>query len=199
MNPLGAERRIVAWTMAITGSAGLAASFILVLERFHLLQDPDASLACDLGPFVACSPVMTSPAGAVFGFPNPLLGVICFTVVVTSAVVMLCGARLPRWFWTGLSLGMLFAAGLITWLQVQSIAVIGALCVWCIVVWAITIPLVVTTVSHALATEGIAGSMMSRAGRTMWDYRIAIIAVWYVLLIAAIAVTMGDELLRAVG
>ena len=57
--------------------------------------------------------------------------------------------ELPRWVWLGLNLGALFGFGFAIWLITQSLYVIGALCPWCMVVWAATMTAVSTAVSTA--------------------------------------------------
>ncbi len=74
-------------------------------------------------------------------FPNPLLGIASFAVVTTLGVVLLTGAVLPRWVWLGLQAGVTFGVVFVHWLIYQSLYVIGALCPYCMVVWAVTIPL----------------------------------------------------------
>lgn len=188
MSEAPALRRLgLAWV--IFGGIALLASFILTVDRFRLLADPDVVLVCDISPFVACGSVMESAAGAVFGFPNPLLGIAGFTIMVTSGMALLAGARVRPWFWMGMQLGLTFAGAFITWLQTQSLWVIGSLCLWCMVVWACTIPLVVLTTAHALA-YGRFGTDRTRAfGRAMHDYRWVIIVLWYLAVILAIALT----------
>lgn len=197
VEPIGSIRRLaIAW--AGFGAIALFASFMLTNDRIRLLQNPDVNLICDISPFVACGPVMESPAGALFGFPNPILGLVCFTIMVTSGMAILAGARLAPWYWVGLQLGLTFAGGFITWLQTQSLWVIGALCLWCMVVWATTIPLVVLTTSYALANgqwfSGQRGNAWGRGfGRFMHEYRWTIIILWYLAIIAAVAATFYRE------
>ena len=138
--------------MVVAGALGLLAAMVLTIDRFRLLEDPSTQLACNLSPFIACGPVMQSKAGALFGFPNPLLGIIGFSVVLTTGVLRSAGAALPRWYHRGLQVGVLAAAVFITWLQTQSLYVIGALCLWCMLVWTVTIPLVVVVTLENAAT-----------------------------------------------
>ena len=147
--------------LVLTGTLGLLAAMVLTIDRFRLLVDPSAHLACNVSPFIACGPVMQSRAGALLGFPNPLLGIIGFSVLVTTGVVGLAGARLPRWYHQGLQVGVLAAAVFLTWLQTQSLYVIGALCLWCMLVWAVTIPVVVTVTLHNAAAGHLGRRLVS--------------------------------------
>jgi uncharacterized membrane protein len=178
--------------MVVCGLVGLLAALVLTIDRFRLLQDPQTQLACNISPFIACGPVMQSRAGALFGFPNPLLGIVGFAVVVTTGAAVLAGARLARWYWCGLQLGVLAAAVFITWLQTQSFYVIHALCLWCMVVWAITIPLVVV-ISVGNLARGHLGRRFVGLGRRLQPFQATFIAVWYLVIIGAIGLRFYRE------
>jgi uncharacterized membrane protein len=178
--------------LAICGLVGLTAAMILTIDRIKLLENPATELGCNLSPFIACGPVMQSRAGALFGFPNPLLGIIGFSVVVTIAMALLAGARFRRWYWIGLQTGVLLAAVFITWLQTQSLYVIGALCLWCMLVWSVTIPTVVAVTVRNLAS-GTLGRWGIALGRRLGPYQVSIVAVWYLIVIAAIGLRFYRE------
>ena len=178
--------------MVVTGALGLLAAMVLTIDRFRLLEDPSTQLACNLSPFIACGPVMKSAAGALFGFPNPLLGIIGFSVVLTTGVVRSTGVALPRWYHRGLQVGVLLAAVFITWLQTQSLYVIGALCLWCMLVWSVTIPLVVVVTLENAAT-GRLGTGLKRVGTRLRPYAVTVVAVWYLVVLAAIGLRFYRE------
>ncbi|TWX37304.1 vitamin K epoxide reductase family protein [Frigoribacterium sp. ACAM 257] len=127
--------------LVIAGLVGLLGSFALTVDKFRLLENPTASLGCDVNPFVGCSPVIDSWQASLFGFPNPILGLIGFAAPVAVGVALLAGARFARWFWVALTTGTFLAWVFITWLFTQTVFVIGALCPWCMLVWSVTIPL----------------------------------------------------------
>jgi uncharacterized membrane protein len=178
--------------LVLAGALGLLAAMVLTIDRFTLLVDPSAHLACNVSPFIACGPVMQSRAGALFGFPNPLLGILGFSVLVTTGVVGLAAARLPRWYHQGLQVGVLAAAVFLTWLQTQSLYVIGALCLWCMLVWAVTIPVVVTVTLHN-AAAGHLGRRLVSPGRRLRPYAVTVTAIWYLVLVAAIGLRFYRE------
>jgi len=143
MSPAVASKRPVAYAMLLilTGLVGAYSSFVLVLDRIELLRSPGESLGCDFNPFVSCGAVIESWQGSLFGFPNPLLGVAGFVAPVAVGVGLLAGARFARWFWALFVLGIALAWVFITWLFSQTVFSIGTLCPWCMLVWAVTIPL----------------------------------------------------------
>ena len=178
--------------LVVGSTIGFLASMILTIDRFKLLVNPETVLVCDISPFVTCGPVMSSRAGALFGFPNPLLGIAGFALAGTTGMVLLAGARLARWYLVSFEIGCLLAAVFITWLQTQTLYVIGALCIWCMAVWAVTIPIVVVTTEKTLAA-GAFGDGARRIGRAVGSWRIAIIAIWYVVILTAIALRFYRE------
>ncbi len=179
--------------LLVIGSAiGFLAAMILTIDRIKLLTDPKVALVCDISPFVTCGPVMSSAAGALFGFPNPLLGIAGFAIAGTTGMVLLGGARLARWYLVCFEIGCLAAAVFITWLQTQSLYVIGALCIWCMCVWAVTIPIVVVTTARTFSA-GAFGDGARRIGRVIDDWKITVIAIWYLAVITAIALRFYRE------
>jgi uncharacterized membrane protein len=133
--------RAFALLLLVTGAAGLLASWIITLDRFKLLEDPDFTPGCSLNPVVSCGSVLESDQAEVFGFPNPMLGLVAYGVVICVGLSLLAGARFPRWYWLAFDAGCLFGVGFVTWLQFESLYRINALCLWCCLAWAATIPL----------------------------------------------------------
>ncbi|MER5597316.1 vitamin K epoxide reductase family protein [Streptomyces sp. NPDC002265] len=142
--------RALAWLLIVSGALGVLASFVITVDKFQLLQDPHFSPSCNLSPILSCSDVMKSAQASVFGFPNPLLGLLTYPVVVAVGFALLAGARFRRWFWLGLNVGTLFGAGFCMWLMTQALYEIGALCLWCCLAWAATIAMFWYTTAHNL-------------------------------------------------
>lgn len=177
--------RQIAWTLAIGGGIGLLASFSLTLEYLHKLQAPDEGLLCDINPFVTCGPAMLSSASHVLGFPNVLLGLVCFTIVVATAAVSWAGGRMRAWYWAGMQLGMIGAALLISYLQWFSVFQLAKLCLWCMIIWAATIPLVTITTVYNLA-HGHLGEAGRRIGERLAPFTVTIALVWYLAVIGMV-------------
>ena len=124
--------------LLVAGLVGFAAAFVLTVEKFLLLTNPFYVPSCSVNDVVSCGPVMSSPQAELFGFPNPLLGIAGFAVVAATGAALLGGARLVGWYWAGLQVGVSAAVVFVAWLMGQSLFVIGALCPYCMVVWAVT-------------------------------------------------------------
>lgn len=183
--------RTPARLLAVTGAIGLLAAFILSVDKVQLLNDKiagrDSRFGCDFSVWVSCSSVMDSAQSATFGFPNSFIGVVGFSVVLTLGVVVLAGSPLPNWMWLGLQLGSIFGIGFVTWLQFQSIYRIGALCPYCMVVWAVMIPLFITVTAESL--RRFAGG--SGLARFFSNWTLLLIALWYIAVAAAIWFKFG--------
>jgi uncharacterized membrane protein len=126
--------------LVVAGALGLLAAFELTLEKILTLSDPGYVPACNVGVLVGCSVNLGSDQGSVFGFPNPLIGLMAWPVVITTGMAILAGARFARWYWIGLNVGVTGALAFVIWLIAQSIYVLDVLCPWCMLTWAVTIP-----------------------------------------------------------
>lgn len=136
VGPLAGRR--LGLLLLVGGLVGFAAAFVLTVEKFLLLTNPFYVPSCTVNDVVSCGPVISSPQAELFGFPNPLLGIAGFAVVAASGAALLGGARLAGWYWAGLQAGATLAAVFVSWLVVQSLFVMGALCPYCMAVWAVT-------------------------------------------------------------
>lgn len=182
---------VLGWLLAVGGAVGLLAAFILSVERITLLEHPSEKLSCDLNPLVSCGQVMDSWQGELFGFPNPFLGVAVFPIVVTIGVAVLAGAQLARWIWLGLWVGTLGGAVFVTWLFTQSVYVIEKLCPYCMVVWAVTIPIFVYTTGYVVSEGHLRVPPALR--RAVVENRGLIVTVWYLIIAALITVAFWDR------
>jgi len=134
----------------VAGAAGLLASWVITLDKFKLLEDPDFTPGCSLNPVVSCGSVMKSDQASAFGFPNPMLGLVAYAIVICVGVSLLAGARFARWYWLLLGAGCLFGVGFVSWLQFESLYRINALCLWCCLAWVATILLFWYVVAHTV-------------------------------------------------
>lgn len=170
------------WVL-IAGAVGLTAALTLTIEKIELLINPAYVPSCSINPVLSCGSVMVTPQASEFGFPNSLLGIVAFSVVVVAGVLAVAKVALPQWFWAGLAVGTLLGAVFVHWLIYQSLYVIGALCPYCMVVWSMTIPLLVVVSSIAL--RPLAGNAFARA---VHQWRWSLVALWFTGLILLIVI-----------
>ncbi|MDN4520618.1 vitamin K epoxide reductase family protein [Mycolicibacterium austroafricanum] len=162
------------WVL-IGGVIGLTAALTLMIEKIELLINPDYIPTCSINPVLSCGSVMITPQASLFGFPNPLLGIVAFSVVVVTGVLAVAKVNLPRWYWAGLAAGTLLGAVFVHWLIFQSLYRIGALCPYCMVVWAMTIPLLVVTASIALQARRSGSAVV----RVLYSWRWSLVTLWF--------------------
>jgi uncharacterized membrane protein len=182
--PVGGASAV--WVL-IAGIVGLASAFTLTVEKIELLIDPSYVPSCSLNPVLSCGSIMVTEQASAFGFPNPLIGIVAFTVVITTGVLAVAKVRLPQWYWVGLAAGTALGVVFIHWLIFESLYRIGALCPYCMVVWAVTIPLLVVVVSIAL--RPVAGNVVARA---LYQWRWSLVALWFTALVLMILVRFWD-------
>lgn len=139
---------------AIFSFIGLVASFIITVEKFALLADPKHIPSCSINPLFSCSNVMQSPEASTFGFPNPLLGLIGFSIILTFSLLGLYVKTFPRPVYRLLTLGLTFAAGFSTYLFYEAIFDIGAICLYCVIVWLASWMMFADSAVYLLTSKG---------------------------------------------
>jgi uncharacterized membrane protein len=185
-NGMPVGRASALWIL-IAGLVGLAAALTLTVEKIEILINPDYVPSCSINPVLSCGSVMITPQASAFGFPNPLIGIVSFSVVVVTGVLALARVRLPRWYWVGLAGGTLLGAAFIHWLIFQSLYRIGALCPYCMGVWAVTIPLLVVVASIAMRPL-----QSNPVARVLYTWRWSLVALWFTALILMILMRFWD-------
>jgi uncharacterized membrane protein len=180
-------RRASAIWVLIAGALGLTAAMTLTIEKVELLIDPAYVPSCSINPVLSCGSVMVTPQASAFGFPNSLIGIVAFTVVLVTGVLAIAKVSLPRWYWAGLAIGTLLGAVFVHWLIFQSLYHIHALCPYCMVVWTVTIPLL--AVVSSIALQPLAGNAVAR---TVYQWRWSLVALWFTGLVLMILAQFWD-------
>ena len=159
---VGSGSSRLGWGLLVGGTVGLVAAFVLVLEKIALLGDSEYVPTCSINPVLNCGSIMQTTQAEVFGFPNPLIGVASFPVLMATGAALVAGAALKRWYWWGLQVGVTFGVGFVAWLIFQSLYRIGALCPYCMVVWVVVIPTFWYVTVHNLGS-GVFGARIARS------------------------------------
>ncbi|MDO5661538.1 MAG: vitamin K epoxide reductase family protein [Brachybacterium sp.] len=190
---LAAERRVrrrapesrTGLVLLIGGAIGWIAALMLLIDKLYLLSHPGAVLGCDINPFISCGSVMVTWQSNAFGIPNMAIGLAGFAIMGATGALLASRTVLPRWYRWATWGGMAFAFAFVHFLAYSAIVVIGALCPWCMVVWAATAPMFFATTAFIIEQErprlpgGLAGLLRH------W---VVLTLVWYVLVAAVIAV-----------
>ena len=173
--------RATALVLLVGGLVGAGAALVLLLDKLALLVDPAYVPACSIDAVLSCGTIMRTPQSQVLGFPNPIIGLATFPVVAAIGALALSRVRLPGWCWTALQVGVVAGLAFVAWLITQSVAVIGALCPWCMLVWAATITAFWFVTAHNLAhgrlEAGPAGRVVARRPGTASVATIAVVLV----------------------
>jgi uncharacterized membrane protein len=184
-------------TMLAFGIIGLLASFVLAVDEFQLLKNPNTILSCSINIVLNCTNVMKTWQASVFGFPNMFIGLMAFPVVVLVAVLGLNKVVLPRWLYVGANIGYLLGACFAYWLFFNSVYIIQVLCPWCLLV-TLTTTLLFATMTHYNLRENTFSFSKSINKKVQSfisaGYHKLAVASWIVLMIVLIFVKFGESL-----
>ncbi|MFT4041654.1 MAG: vitamin K epoxide reductase family protein [Gordonia sp. (in: high G+C Gram-positive bacteria)] len=190
VSPAGGLRTLIAvgrptaLVVLITALIGFIASATLTIEKIRILTDPGYTPSCSLNPIISCGSVMKTWQAAIFGFPNPLIGIAAFAVVIVTGVLALTGVSLPRWYWLGQALATTAGFALINFLFYSSVYRIHALCPYCMAVWAITPIILILSVNRTLPDTTRAAEVRG----WLW----VLLPLWYAIVLVAIGVQFWD-------
>lgn len=180
-------KKVFPWLLVVVGVLGLLASFMISLEKIAILKDPAHQALCSINPVFSCNSIIKSDQASVFGFPNPFIGLIAYAMLLTTGIGMLAGATFKRWYWKAFMLGPLGGLLFVHWLIHESLYDIGALCLYCMLAWSVTIPAFVYTLLWNLREGNIVPPKALRGAARFFDrHHFDILVVWYLLIIFAI-------------
>lgn len=187
MSKVGSSQRWLAWLYIFGGSAGLTGSLMLSIEVYNRLKNPGYAPACNLNPVLSCTSVADSAQSHIFGFPNYFIGIGAFAALMLLGAGILAGGQFNRWFWRLVQLGVTLALAFITWLQFESLYRIGALCIFCMLVWTVTAPIFWYTTLHNLRQRNLLSSKRLR-GIVNFSLRFQheILASWFLVILVLI-------------
>ena len=181
------KNRTSALTMLIAGILGFAASFILTIDKFKVLKDSGFTPSCNINATLNCKSVMLSKQAEVFGFPNSLIGIGTFAMMLVIAVALLMGIRFPKLFWQLVLAGTALAVLFCHWLAFQTTFEIGALCPYCMVAWFATLLVLSVALRELLEfkRESLVDEDAQLAVETIQKWMVPFHLVWAGLLIGA--------------
>jgi uncharacterized membrane protein len=179
--------KMLPWLLLIGGLIATIASILLSIEVFNRLKDPSFVPVCNLNPILSCTSVADSNQAHAFGFPNYFIGIAGYAAITTIGAVLRAGAKFKRWFWQALNAGLLLAIVFLTWLQFQTLYRIGALCIFCMIVWVATMPMFWYTTLHVLR-EGYVKTPKRLKGTVAFaqKHHGDILLLWYLIILALI-------------
>lgn len=183
--------------MLAAGILALFAAFTLTVNKFAVLENPDTVLACSINLVLDCSTVMNTWQSRIFGFPNMVIGLMAFAVVVTVALAGLSGVKFPRWWLIAANVGFLLGTIFSYWLFFQSVYVIAVLCPWCLLV-TLSTTLIFATMTHynlKRNTFGFKKKINDRIQKFLAaGYHQMIVLGWLALMAALVILQFGEGL-----
>jgi uncharacterized membrane protein len=181
------------WILLFGAILGLIASFELTVDKIQILSDPNYIPSCNINPVLSCGSVIITEQASLFGFPNPLIGLAGYSVIITLAVLLISRVTIPKWVWLGLNLGALGGMAFVVWLAFQSLYVIGALCPWCMVAWVGTIFIFwITTAENAAQGRFTRSGSPGVVSEVVYSLRWIFISLTFVLIITLIFIRWMD-------
>jgi len=180
------------YILIIGSIIGLLASFVLMLNTINLIKNPNIDLPCDISPFVSCTSVSNAWQSQIFGFPNPLLGIVGFSMLLAIGAMLLSGyptsqsfegtSRARKSFWLLVNFGSLVSMAFVVWFFYQSVYSIGSLCIYCMAIWTVTWPIFLYTTLWNFKEEHLKLSFLNFIS----CHHITILIVGYLIMILLI-------------
>ena len=187
------DRQLGFWLVG-AGLIALISSAILVYERLQIYIDAGHSTVCDINALLSCGTVMRTPQAEAFGFPNPFIGLVGFSIVVTIGAAMMAGAQFKKWFWVCMNVGLAAATAFIMWLWYQTTFQINALCLFCMIVWIMTITLFVKTTVRYVSAGVIPAAQSMRESARGWSW--FAISLWLILIFGIIVIRFFEVIVN---
>lgn len=161
---------------------GLAASYALTFDTIKVLKNPAYIPSCNINPILSCGDVMKTKQGEILGVPNPIFGLIGFSMLLTFGLVLSTGSVLKKWLWQLINAGALAGFIFFVYLFFQASFRIHAICPWCFVVWMITPPVFWYTTLYNLREKNLDFAFIKpKLSAWLQKYHGEILFCWYLI------------------
>lgn len=194
------SNKFVGIFFGVAALLGLLASYQLGIESLESAEDPSYNPSCNISPILSCSKVMASSYSNFFGIPNPYIGLMGFSALLTVAALLYVGVRMPKRIWILAHFAAFAGMFFVIWLFTASITVIGSICPWCSLLWVSTIAVFWMIHVHIAAlgiydrftwTQPVSGFIKKYAG--------PLLVVLYLIFIIIIYMRFSDYWLSLLG
>lgn len=172
----------VASVFIVAGFILLLASFLLMMDQLAFLKDPAADLRCSFNILISCRTNLGAWQGEIFGFPNPILGLMTWPIVIMAGILLLSGIQFPRWFWVSFAAGITGSFVLVLFFIYASLFQLYVLCPWCMTIWLVVFPLFWTTILYTLKEGYLIHSDSARSlGEKLYSWVPVFTVVCYII------------------
>lgn len=165
---------------------GLIASFALTYDTVHVLKNPSYVPSCNINPILSCGDVMKTKQGELLGVPNPIYGLMAFSMLLAFGLVLAAGASIKKWLWIVINVGALAGFSFFVYLFFQATFRIHAICPWCFVVWMITPPVLWYTTLYNLREKRI--NINQKFSAWLQKHHGEILFCWYLIVFLTLLV-----------
>lgn len=122
--------------ITLSAIIGFAASFWQMIEKITILTTPTEPLSCNINAVFNCSNILNVWQSSVFGFPNSLMCIAFFSIMLTIGLVGWTGGMINKTLRLTMQGFTLFFICFGFWYLWQSIFAVGAICVFCLFCYA---------------------------------------------------------------
>jgi len=188
-------KKVIFLTIIVFSITGIAASLILSIEYLTLLKDSGTKLSCDLSSIVSCSSVMKSSEANIFGFPNPYIGLISYSIFLTFGVLMLLNDSFPKFLKRLALIGSFVGFAFSYFLLFASVFKLNKICPYCILSCVsatnIFFAMVIFSLNQELIgiPEKFKGSIQNFITK---GWYVPVIAVWYVVVVGMVVIKFAS-------
>jgi uncharacterized membrane protein len=126
------RQKVLYGVMTIGAAIGFTASFLQMLEKIALLKNAHTTLSCNLNSVFSCSNILNAHQSSVFGFPNSLLCISFFAIMLSAGLIGWTGGLINAKLRLVYQAMTLFFVGFGFWYFWQSIFNVGSLCIYCV-------------------------------------------------------------------
>jgi len=177
---------------------GLYVSFNLTIDSISILKNANKLLPCTVSSAINCLSVMKSKEADVLGFPNSLLGIMGYSMILVTGIVFLTGNIKKKIFLVLAEIGVLGAVVFSYWLLFESVTTIQVLCPLCILSC-----ISATNIFFALTLYNIKENVFSflkfdweKSKNDFINTYIILIIIWYVFVIIFIYMQFGGQIIN---
>ena len=165
---------------------GIVVAYWLTYDKIKILKEPNYRPICDINPIISCGDVMNAKQSNLLGVPNPIFGLVGFSMLLAFGLALKGGATLKRWLWLVINAGA--AAGFLffVYLFSQGVFVIHAICPFCFVIWMITPPVLWYTTLYNIQAGNI--KVKAKLRDFLVKHHGEILTIWYVIVFGILLV-----------